>query len=31
MQRNRLRRLRACGFTATTAQYLSDLHTPNLM
>jgi len=31
MQRNRLRRLRACGFTATTAQHLSDLHTPNLM
>jgi len=31
MQRNRLRRLRACGFTATTAQYLSDLHTSNLM
>lgn len=31
MERNRLRRLRACGFNATTAQHLSDLHTPNLM
>jgi hypothetical protein len=31
MERNRLRRLQACGFTATTARHLSDLHTPNLM
>ncbi|MGO9496171.1 MAG: sulfurtransferase TusA family protein [Solirubrobacteraceae bacterium] len=31
MERNRLRRLQACGFTATTAGHLSDLHTPNLM
>jgi TusA-related sulfurtransferase len=31
MERNRLRRLRACGFSAATAKHLSDLHTPNLM
>lgn len=31
MERNRLRRLQACGFGAATAQHLSDLHTPNLM
>ena len=31
MERNRLRRLQACGFTAATARHLSDLHTPNLM
>jgi len=31
MERNRLRRLQACGFDATTARHLSDLHTPNLM
>ena len=31
MESNRVRRLRACGFSATTAQHLSDLHTPNLM
>ena len=31
MERNRLRRLQACGFTTTTARHLSDLHTPNLM
>ena len=31
MEGNRIRRLRACGFTATAAQHLSDLHTPNLM
>jgi hypothetical protein len=31
MERNRLRRLQACGFTDTTARHLSDLHTPNLM
>jgi hypothetical protein len=31
MERNRIRRLRACGFSAQTARYISDLHTPNLM
>ncbi len=31
MQRNRVRRLAACGFDAATARHLSDLHTPNLM
>jgi hypothetical protein len=31
MDRNRRRRLAACGLTASTAQHLSDLHTPNLM
>jgi TusA-related sulfurtransferase len=31
MERNRLRRLAACGFDAKTARHLSDLHTPNLM
>lgn len=31
MERNRLRRLRSCGFDALTARHLSDLHTPNLM
>ncbi|MGH2887631.1 MAG: ferritin-like domain-containing protein, partial [Solirubrobacteraceae bacterium] len=31
MERNRLRRLQACGFNAATARHLSDLHTPNLM
>ncbi len=31
MERNRLRRLQACGFTTPTARHLSDLHTPNLM
>jgi hypothetical protein len=31
MERNRVRRLRACGFDHGTARYLSDLHTPNLM
>jgi len=31
MERNRIRRLRACGFDAATARHLSDLHTPNLM
>lgn len=31
MERNRIRRLRAAGFDAATARYLSDLHTPNLM
>lgn len=31
MQRNRVRRLTACGFTPGTAGYLSDLHSPNLM
>jgi hypothetical protein len=31
MERNRLRRLQACGFSAATARHLSDLHTPNLM
>ena len=31
MERNRLRRLVACGFDEATARHLSDLHTPNLM
>jgi hypothetical protein len=31
MERNRLRRLQACGFDAATSRHLSDLHTPNLM
>jgi hypothetical protein len=31
MERNRVRRLRSAGFDLTTARYLSDLHTPNLM
>jgi hypothetical protein len=31
MERNRLRRLGACGFDAATARHLSELHTPNLM
>ena len=31
MERNRLRRLAACGFSDVTARHLSDLHTPNLM
>jgi hypothetical protein len=31
MERNRLRRLQACGFGDGTARHLSDLHTPNLM
>ena len=31
MERNRIRRLRACGFDAETARHISDLHTPNLM
>jgi hypothetical protein len=31
MERNRLRRLQACGFNRPTARHLSDLHTPNLM
>lgn len=31
MERNRRRRLAACGFDARTARHLSDLHTPNLM
>jgi hypothetical protein len=31
MERNRIRGLRACGFDATTAHHISDLHTPNLM
>jgi TusA-related sulfurtransferase len=31
MERNRIRRLHACGFDAGTARHLSDLHTPNLM
>ncbi|HTX08918.1 MAG TPA: hypothetical protein VME22_09920 [Solirubrobacteraceae bacterium] len=31
MQRNRVRRLIACGFGKPTARYLSDLHSPNLM
>jgi len=30
-ERNRLRRLQACGFDRATAGHLSDLHTPNLM
>jgi hypothetical protein len=31
MERNRLRRLEACGFDHRSARHLSDLHTPNLM
>ena len=31
MERNRIRRLRACGFDTATAHHISDLHTPNLM
>jgi TusA-related sulfurtransferase len=31
MHRNRIRRLRAAGFDDSTAQHLSELHTPNLM
>ncbi|MFZ0376562.1 MAG: hypothetical protein WAL38_01935 [Solirubrobacteraceae bacterium] len=31
MQRNRVRRLTACGFTARTGRYQSHLHSPNLM
>jgi hypothetical protein len=31
MEENRVRRLKAAGFDDKTAQYLSDLHTPNLM
>jgi TusA-related sulfurtransferase len=31
MERNRIRRLTACGFDAPTARHVSDLHTPNLM
>ena len=31
MERNRLRRLQACGLDTATARHLSDLHTPNLM
>ena len=31
MERNRLRRLQACGLSPATARHLSDLHTPNLM
>lgn len=31
MERNRVRRLQACGFDPVTARHLSDLHTPNLM
>ena len=31
MERNRLRRLQACGFDTATARHLSDLHTLNLM
>ena len=31
MERNRLRRLQACGFSTATVHHLSDLHTPNLM
>lgn len=31
MERNRLRRLDACGFSTGVARHLSDLHTPNLM
>jgi hypothetical protein len=31
MERNRVRRLTACGFSSHTARYLSDLHSPNLM
>jgi TusA-related sulfurtransferase len=31
MERNRIRRLLACGFDEPTARHISDLHTPNLM
>jgi TusA-related sulfurtransferase len=31
MERNRVRRLMACGFDDPTARHISDLHTPNLM
>lgn len=31
MHRNRIRRLRAAGFSLRTASHLSELHTPNLM
>jgi TusA-related sulfurtransferase len=31
MERNRMRRLAACGFGEPTARHISDLHTPNLM
>jgi hypothetical protein len=31
MERNRVRRLMACGFDAGSARHISDLHTPNLM
>ena len=31
MERNRVRRLTACGFSASIAEHLSDLHSPNLM
>ncbi len=31
MSRNRVRRLRAAGFDASTARHVSELHTPNLM
>ena len=31
MERNRIRRLVACGFDDETARELSDMHTPNLM
>jgi hypothetical protein len=31
MERNRIRRLAACGFDAATARHISELHTPNLM
>ena len=31
VERNRVRRLQACGFTRHAARHLSDLHTPNLM
>lgn len=30
MERNRVRRLLACGFDEPTARHISDLHTPNL-
>ena len=31
MERNRIRRLSACGFDDAMARHISDLHTPNLM
>jgi hypothetical protein len=31
MERNRVRRLRAAGFSTAEARHISDLHTPNLM